>query len=383
LPANIAAFSSVKSGRVPADEIPDLAQDRSRRLPDLGRGKVCLTLLRKKTKGANSLSKTAISQTAVILVSALLAVAAPAAAGEYPDHTITFVDPQAPGGATGTIARIFATAMEKVLGQPIVVENRAGAGSTTGIEHVAKSAPDGYTLGIAAQASLTTSPLTIPNVGFDPIKDFAPVYNFGSVPVAVIVNAELGPKTLKELIDYAKAHPGELNYSSAGTGTGSHFFGASFTGIAGIDKDTVHIPYQGGSQAATAVAAGESQFYVGPLAGNMLGVIQSDKVIALAVSGDKRIPQLPDVPTFTEAGLPEYSMISWYGLVAPAGTPAEIVEKLNKAGNEAAKTPEVQKALETQSVQPNDNTPAQFADQIKKDYEAAKKIVDAGLYKVN
>jgi tripartite-type tricarboxylate transporter receptor subunit TctC len=307
----------------------------------------------------------------------------PAAAQDYPDHTVTFVVPQAPGGTTDTIGRIFAPAMEKILGQPIIVENRAGAGSTTGIEYVAKSKPDGYTLGVAAQASMTTSPLTIPNVGFDPLKDFAPVYNFASVPVAVIVNAELGPKTLKELVDYAKAHSGELNYSSAGSGTGSHFFGASFTGIAGIDKDVVHIPYQGGGQAATAVAAGEAQFYVGPLAGNMLGVIDGGKVMALAVSGSKRNAKLPDVPTFAEAGLPDYSFISWYGLVAPAGTPAEIVDKLNKAAIEASKTPEVQTAMEAQGVEANESTPAEFAAQIQNDYMAAKKIVDAGLFKVD
>jgi tripartite-type tricarboxylate transporter receptor subunit TctC len=323
-----------------------------------------------------------LSKTAIIVISALLAAVAPAGAQTYPEHTVTFVVPQAPGGTTDTIGRIFAPAMEKILGQPIIVENRAGAGSTTGIEHVAKSAPDGYTLGVAAQASMTTSPLTIPNVGFDPLKDFAPVYNFAAVPVAVIVNAELGPKTLKELIDYAKAHPGELNYSSAGSGTGSHFFGASFVGIAGIASETVHIPYQGGGQAATAVAAGESQFYVGPLAGNMLGVIDGGKVIALAVSGDKRNPKMPDVPTFAEAGLPDYSFISWYGLVAPAGTPAEIVETLNKAAIEASKTADVQKALEAQGVEANEGTPAQFAEQIQKDYVAAKKIVDAGLFKV-
>jgi tripartite-type tricarboxylate transporter receptor subunit TctC len=319
-----------------------------------------------------------LSKTAIIVISALLAAAAPAAAQTYPDHTVTFVVPQAPGGTTDTIGRIFAPAMEKILGQPIIVENRAGAGSTTGIEHVAKSAPDGYTLGVAAQASMTTSPLTIPNVGFDPLKDFAPVYNFAAVPVAVIVNAELGPKTLKELIDYAKAHPGELNYSSAGSGTGSHFFGASFVGIAGIASETVHIPYQGGGQAATAVAAGESQFYVGPLAGNMLGVIDGGKVIALAVSGDKRVPALPDVPTFAEAGLPEYTTVSWYGLVAPAGTPKEAIDKLNAAANAAAKTPEAMKALEAEGVAPAENTPEQFAAQIAKDVETAKKLVGEG-----
>jgi tripartite-type tricarboxylate transporter receptor subunit TctC len=317
-------------------------------------------------------------------VSVTSTVFAPGAIAQenFPNRPITFIVPFPPGGGNDTLGRVFAIAMEKVLGQTILVENRPGAGSTIGMDVVAKSKPDGYTLGVPAQASLTTAPLTLPNVPFDPLKDFTAVYNFGTVPVVVIVNAELGPKTLKELIDYAKTHPGKLNYSSAGSGTGSHFYGASFTGITGIAGETVHIPYQGGAEAAMAVAAGEVQFYVGGLSGTMTGAIDSGKVIGLALSGDKHVAQLPNVPTYAEAGLPEYSMMGWYGLVAPAGTPSEIVDKLNKAATEAAKTPEVMKVLEAQGLSPNEQAPADFQAEIVNDYAAAKKIIDAGLFKI-
>jgi tripartite-type tricarboxylate transporter receptor subunit TctC len=319
-----------------------------------------------------------MTRTAAFVLSALIAAAAPATAQDYPSRAIKFIVPQNPGGTTDTLGRIFAAVMGKELGQEIVVENRTGAGSTVGMQIVADSEPDGYTIGVSSQSALTISPLVVPDVKYDPIKDFTPIYNFASVPIGLIVNVDLGPKTLKELVDYAKAHPGELNYSSAGAGTGSHFTGAMFAALAGISKDVVHIPYEGGGQASTAAAAGEVQFYVGPLAGNMMGVIDGKKVIALAVSGDKRVPALPDVPTFAEAGLPEYTTVSWYGLVAPAGTPKEAIDKLNAAANAAAKTPEAMKALEAEGVAPAENTPEQFAAQIAKDVETAKKLVGEG-----
>jgi len=319
-----------------------------------------------------------MKRTAAFVLSALVLAAIPAQAQDYPSRAITFIVPQNPGGTTDTLGRIFAAVMGKELGQEIVVENRTGAGSTVGMQIVADSEPDGYTIGVSSQSALTISPLVVPDVKYDPIKDFTPIYNFASVPIGLVVNADLGPKTIKELIDYAKAHPGELNYSSAGAGTGSHFAGAMFVALAGIAKETVHIPYQGGGEASTATAAGEVQFYVGPIAGNLMGVIDSKKVIALAVSGDERVPTLPDVPTFAEAGLPEYTTVSWYGLVAPAGTPKEIVDKLNAAANAAAKSPEAVKALAAEGVEPNENTPDEFAAQIAKDVEVAKKVVDEG-----
>jgi tripartite-type tricarboxylate transporter receptor subunit TctC len=320
-----------------------------------------------------------MKRTAAFVLSALALAAIPAQAEDYPSRAITFIVPQNPGGTTDTLGRIFGAAMAKELGQEIVVENRTGAGSTVGMQIVADSEPDGYTIGVSSQSALAISPLAIPDVKYDPINGFAPIYNFASVPMGLVVNAELGPKTLKELVDYAKAHSGEVNYSSGGTGTGSHFAGAMFVSLAGIAKDVVHIPYEGGGQASTAAAAGEVQFYVGPLAGNMMGVIDGKKVIALAVSGDKRVPALADVPTFAEAGLPEYTWASWYGLVAPAGTPKEAIDKLNAAANAAAKTPEAVAALAAEGVEPIENTPDQFAAQIVKDVDIAKKLVDEGV----
>jgi tripartite-type tricarboxylate transporter receptor subunit TctC len=309
-------------------------------------------------------------------------LAGPAWAQDYPIRPITWIVGQTPGGTTDTVARIFAAAMSKELGQEIVVENRPGAGSTVGMQAVAEAKPDGYTLAVPSQSAFAISPLVIPSVAYDPLEDFEAVYNFAAVPLGLVVNAELGPKTLEELVALAKERPGELNYSSGGTGTGSHFAGASFVTYAGIADDVVHIPYQGGSQASVAAASGETQFYVGPLAGNMMGVIDAKEVIPLAVSGTKRVAALPDVPTFAEAGLPEYKLVSWYGLAAPAGTPKEIIDKLNATANAVARTPEVIKALAAQGIEPIQNTPEEFAAQIKDDVANFKKLVDDGVVKL-
>lgn len=314
-----------------------------------------------------------------LALSLVMSLTGAAWAQDYPDRTITWIVPQNPGGTTDTLARIFATAMAKELGREIVVENRAGAGSSIGLRAVAEADPDGYFLGVAPQSGLTIAPLTIPDVGFDPEESFDPVFNFANVPIGLVVNAELGPKTVAELVALAKEKSGELNYSSGGTGTGSHFAGAMFVTLAGIGGDTVHIPYQGGGQASVAAAAGETQFYAGPLAGNMMGVIEGKKVVPVAVSGGKRVAALPDLPTFAEAGLPDYTMVSWYGLVAPAGTPQEVIDKLNAAGNAAARTPEVIEALASQGIEAIQNTPDEFAAQIASDAKAFRKLVDDGV----
>jgi tripartite-type tricarboxylate transporter receptor subunit TctC len=316
-----------------------------------------------------------------LMVPLLALAAGNASAQDYPTRPITFVVPQTAGGNTDTLTRIFAPAMAKILGQEIIVENRPGAGAVIGTQYVADSKPDGYTL-CTGSNSYTLAPLTQPDIKYDPIKSFEAVYNMANVPNALVVNAGLGPKTMKELIDLANAKPGELNFSSAGTGTTSHFAGAMFVGFAGIADKTTHIPYQGGAQASVAAASGEVQFYVGPLGGNMAGVIDAKKVIPLAVSGPKRVASLPDVPTFAEAGLPEYTAVGFFGLIAPAGTPKEIIAKLNAAGNEAAKTPEVAKALGQQGIEAAQNTPEEFAAQIKEDLESGQKLVKDGVVKL-
>ena len=300
-------------------------------------------------------------------------------AQDYPTRTITLVVPQTAGGTTDTLARIFATAMSKELGQEIIIENRPGAGNTIGMAAVAEAEPDGYFLGVGSQSSQAIAPLTQKDLSYDPIESFAPVFNFADVSMGLIAGNDLGVSTVEELVALAKEKPGELNYSSGGTGTTSHFAGAMFVAYAGIAGDTVHIPYQGGSQASVAVASGETQFYVGPLAGNMMGVIDAKKAVPLAVSGKKRVEKLPDVPTFPEAGVPEYKMVGWFGMVAPAGTPKEIIDKLNAAGNAAAQTPEVIEALAAQGIEPVLNTPEEFAEEIKSDVNAFAKLVADGV----
>jgi tripartite-type tricarboxylate transporter receptor subunit TctC len=317
------------------------------------------------------------------LILPILSLAAGSAwAQDYPTRTITLIVPQTAGGNTDTLARIFAPALTKILGQEVIVENRPGAGNVIGTQAVAEAAPDGYTLGMGSNSSLTLAPLTKPDLAYDPIADFAAVYNMANVSNGLVVNAELGPKTMDELIAYAKEHPGELNYSSGGTGTTSHFAGAMFVSFAGIADITTHIPYQGGSQASVAAAAGEVQFYTGPFGGNMSGVIDAGKVIPLAVSGADRVSTIPDVPTFAEAGLPEYTAVGFFGIVAPAGTPPEVIAKLNEAGNAAAQTPEVIEALANQGIVAIQNTPEEFAAQIKGDLDSYRKLVEDGTVKL-
>lgn len=313
------------------------------------------------------------------LVLPILALAAGSAwAQDYPNRVISLIVPQNPGGTNDTVSRIFATGISKELGQEIIVENRPGAGATIGMTLVSEAKPDGYTLGVGTASSLAIAPLTRKDLAYDPETAFQPVFNFADVPMVLVVNKDLGPTSLEELVALAKEKPGELNYASGGTGNSSHFAGAMFVAYAGIAGDTVHIPYQGGGQAAVGVASGEVQFYVGPLAGNLLGVIDDGKVVPLAVSGKKRVAKLPDVPTFAEAGLPEYKLVNWLGLVAPAGTSREIIDKLNAAGNAAAQTPEVTEALAAQGIEPLPNTPEEFKEEIDHDRAAFKKLVDDG-----
>jgi tripartite-type tricarboxylate transporter receptor subunit TctC len=320
-----------------------------------------------------------------ILIAALSAAAiaaGTASAQDYPSRTITLIVPQTAGGTTDTLARIFAPAMAKELGQEIVVENRPGAGNTIGIQLVAEAEPDGYTLGVGSASSLSLAPLTQPDLGYDPLADLEAVFNFADVANALLVNAELGPKTMQELVALASERPGELNYASGGIGTTSHFATAMFVSYAGIAEKTVHIPYEGGGKASVGLAAGESHFISGPYGGNMGGLIDAGKLTPLAVSGKKRVSAFPDVPTFAEAGMPEYSAVGWFGIVAPAGTPKEIIARLNAAGNAAAKSPEVFEVLAAQGIEPVANTAEEFAEQIRIDVESSKKLVDEGVVKL-
>jgi tripartite-type tricarboxylate transporter receptor subunit TctC len=305
-----------------------------------------------------------------------LALLAPAAAAQtYPDRPIRLVSPNPAGGANDTIVRIIAAKMSTILGGSIVVDNRGGAGGKIGAEAVARAAPDGYTLLAGSVSTHSFAPLMPPKPGYDPIKDFEPISLFALVQNLLVVTPTLPVANVAELIALAKAQPGKLNYSSGGPGSTSHFAVAMFVALAGIQDHTVHVPYKGGAGAITATMANDTQFYFGPMAG-MVPYVEAGSVKALAVSGDARSPSLPNIPTMSEAGQPRYKAIGWFGLLAPAGTPAPIVARLSDAVAEAVKSPEVITGLRVQGIEPASSRPQAFAVFVREQLDLHKKLAE-------
>jgi tripartite-type tricarboxylate transporter receptor subunit TctC len=305
-----------------------------------------------------------------------LTLFAPAAAAQsYPDRPIRLISPNPAGGANDTIVRIIAARMSPLLGGSFIIDNRGGAGGKIGAEAVARAAPDGYTLLAGSVSTHSFAPLMPPKPGYDPIKDFEPISLFALVQNVLVVTPSLPAASVSELIALAKAQPGKLNYASGGPGSTSHFAVAMFVALAGIQNDTVHVPYKGGAPAMTATIANDTQFYFGPMAG-MVPFIEAGSVKALAVSGEARSPTLPQVPTMTEAGMPKYKAIGWFGLLAPAGTPAAIVARLSDAVAEAVKSPEVITGLRVQGIEPASSRPAAFAAFVREQLELHKKLAE-------
>ncbi|HUH93666.1 MAG TPA: tripartite tricarboxylate transporter substrate binding protein [Casimicrobiaceae bacterium] len=272
-----------------------------------------------------------------LLAIALLACAALAQAQGYPTRPIRVVVPFSPGGAVDGPMRVVAQAMAKSMGQPVVVENKPGAGATMGADVVAKSLPDGYTLLLASQTNVISASL-YSKLPYDAMEDFAPVSLIGREPGVLVVNPSVPAKTFPEFVAYVQARPGKVDYASSGNGSGQHLFMALLASTLGLKMN--HVPYRGSGQATTDLIAGVVQASIPGTAG-MVGHIRAGKLRALAVTGAQRSPQLPDLPTLIESGVPGYEAYVWMGLMAPKGTPAPIVDKLNG---------EVLKALATDSV---------------------------------
>jgi tripartite-type tricarboxylate transporter receptor subunit TctC len=305
-----------------------------------------------------------------------LALFAQAAFGEtYPDRPIRLISPNPAGGANDTIVRIIAAKMSTILGVSFVIDNRGGAGGKIGAEAVARATPDGYTLLAGSVSTHSFAPVVTPRLGYDPIRDFEPISLLALVQNVLVVSPALPAANIAELVALAKAHPGKLNYASGGPGSTSHFAVAMFVALAGIQGDTVHVPYKGGAAALAGTMANETQFYFGPTAG-MVPFIEAGSVRALAVSGEARSPSLPDVPTMREAGQPKYKAVGWFGLMAPAATPALIVAQLSVAVGEAANSPEVVAGLRVQGIEPASSTPAEFAAFIREQLELHKRLVE-------
>ena len=288
----------------------------------------------------------------------LLAVlaASMAFAQEFPTRPIKIVVPFSPGGAVDGPTRVIAQELSKRVGQGVIVENRPGAGATIGAEVVAKSPADGYTLLLASQTNAISATL-YPALGFDSIGDFAPISLIGREPGVVVVHPSLPVNTIAELVAYVKANPGKVDYASSGNGSGQHLFAAMFLSMAGIKM--THIPYRGSGQATTDLLAGVVKVSI-PGLSSMLGHIRSGKLRPLAVTGVRRSPQLPDVPTLAEAGVPGYSAYVWMGIMAPKGTPPAIIEKLNRELLASLATSEVKNFMAGASIEPIGSTPAEF-----------------------
>jgi len=307
---------------------------------------------------------------------ALLAMTGAAAAQEYPNRPITLVVPFPPGGSTTIVARIIADKLGESLGQQIVVDNRGGAGGTIATRAAAKTTPDGYTILLGYTGTLAIGPTLYPSAGYDPRKDFEPIGLIGHAPNSLVVHPSFPVNSVKELVEYAKANPGKVNYGSAGVGTVSHVSGVYFANAAGIQL--THIPYKGTGPALADLLGGHIPMAFAPIPATHANIAEG-KLRGLAVTSAKRSSLLPDVPTVAEAGISGFEASLYYGLVAPAGTPRPIVDRLNKALREALATDEVKKRLATDGTEPVPSTPEEYAAHIDRDETRWSKVVkDSG-----
>ena len=300
---------------------------------------------------------------ASVAAAAALSTLAPAAfaADAYPSRPIKLIVPFGAGGSTDMVARLLAEKMGPILGQTVVIENKGGAGGSIGASEIAKSAADGYTIGMATVSTHGANPAIMTKLPYDAKKDFAPITNVMSVPSVFVVHPSVPAKTMKEFIALAKANPGKYTFASPGTGSLGHANIENFMNLAGIDL--LHIPYKGAGQALTDALGGQVNAMTDNLPSS-LSNIQAGKLRPLAVLAFKRAEVLPDVPTYTEMGFAQMGDGGWFGLVAPAGTPKAVIDKLNAAAHKAMKDPAYLAKQKEISGEGMANTPEQFAKQI-------------------
>lgn len=310
--------------------------------------------------------------------SLLIPAAASAESSNYPTRPIRLIVPFPPGGSVDPLARVLGQKLSESLGQQVIVDNRPGGNAVIGTELVAKAPADGYTLLLASTSHVTNSQL-VPTA-YNAMKDFVPVATLSESPVILVVNPSVPAHDLKEFIALAKARPTELNYSSAGSGNPNHLAGEMFNMMAGVK--TTHIPYKGGAPAIADLLGGQVQFSYGS-AIIVLPHIRQGKLRALAVSGPTRLAGLPDVPTFAEAGLPGYEIRIWNAVLAPAGTPKEVVSKLTKEIDRIMDLPEVQEKLDAGAMTRLSLSPAQFTTLMKSDADKFGRIIKAANVKLD
>ncbi len=300
------------------------------------------------------------------------ACAAPALAQTFPLKPVRLVVTLAPGSASDIVARIIGEALSKQMGQQMIVDNRPGAGGVVAAEAVQRAVPDGYTLLVGSIATHGINPALVPKISYDAVKDFAPIINLASSPNVLIVSNSLPVKSVKELVAFARKRPGELLFSSGGNGTSHHMGAELFSLLAGVKM--THVPFKGSPQAVQAVLAGEVALMF-PNIPNAMGLAKAEKVRILGVTTPRRLSWWPELPTIAELGLPGYEVIAWFGLLAPAGTPEAVIDRLNAESNKALGLQNVRDNLVTQGFEVIGGTVKEFAAFIRSELDKWAKVV--------
>jgi tripartite-type tricarboxylate transporter receptor subunit TctC len=310
-----------------------------------------------------------------LAIGAAFAIAAPlCAAQSYPTHPIRFVITYPPGGTTDFVGRPVAQKLSELLGQPVVVDNRGGAGGVIATMIVAQAPPDGYTLMLGTSAGMLINPLLNPKLPYDPFRDFSPVSRTNVNPQALVATPSLPANNVKELIAYARANPGKLNVASSGVGTPNHLGAEMLKYLAKID--IVHIAYKGGGPAMTDLIGGQVQLQFSSIP-TVLAHMKAGRIKMLAIGSAKRSPALPDVPTIAEAGVPGYEYTTWYGVFGPRGMAKPIVSQLNAAVVKVVASPEVSQRLMSQGAEPSSSSPEELTQYMKLEYARWAKVIKA------
>ena len=316
--------------------------------------------------------------TALVVLAALAPETAQAQA--FPSKPVKLVIPFPPGGSLDNVGRLLAQKISESWGQTIVVENRPGAGGNVGADAVAKSPADGYTVVMGALSTHAVNPSLYPKMPYDAVKDFAPISNVAITPNVLVTNAALPVSSLRDLIAYAKANPGKVNFGSGSNGSAGHLAGELFKVETGTD--VAHIPFKGGAPATQALVAGDTQFMFDNLA-NAMAQLKGGKIKAIAVTTAQRSKLAPDLPTMAEAGMPGFDISTWFGLLAPAGTPPDVIAKWNTEVVKALNAPDVREKMLAQGAEPAPTTPAEFASFIAREREKYARIIKASGAKVD
>ena len=307
-----------------------------------------------------------------LAVLVLICIGVPVCAQDYPSKAVRLIVPFAAGGGNDSVARVVAQQLSRALGQQVIVDNRPGAGGVVGAEAAAKAAPDGYTLFLGGVGSLAVNPVLIQNLPYDALKDFQPIILIASAPSVLVVHPSVPVNTVEELITLARTHPGQVNYASNGNGSSAQIAAVMFETTAGLDL--VHVPYKGLSPALNDLLSGRVEMMFSSVVA-IMPQIKAGKLRPLAVTSPTRAALLPEVPTLAESGLPDYRAGSWYGLLAPAGTPPEIINRINAATQQALDQPGVRAQLASEGADPIGGTPEDFTLHIRAELARMKEVV--------